>query len=362
LGALRDLSLLNLNGYDPVWFLTAFLLQSKTANVPHSQIGPIAVHFPERVETNAQLQAENPDWDVPLIAEKTGISLRHIAATNETASDLGVKACQKLFQEHDIDPQSIDFLMLCTQTPDYPLPTTACLVQDRLGLSTQCGALDFNLGCSGFVYGLSLAQGLMASGQCKRILLVTAETYSKYINPDDRSLRTIFSDAAAATLVEASDEPRLSRFEFGTDGSGADTLIVSDGGARSSDEAIRPRHRKRWSSRLYMDGPSLMSFTIGAIPQLVREMVGKANMQLSDISHFLMHQATRKMLEHLQTALNVDEERLPIRLEDRGNTVSSTLPILIHDLRNEGKLQAGSQNVLVGFGVGWSWAGCIWKA
>ena len=185
--------------------------------MPHSQIGPIAVHFPERVETNEQLQAENPDWDVELIAEKTGISLRYIAALNETASDLGVKACQKLFAERNIDPKSIDFLFLCTQTPDYPLPTTACLVQDRLGLSTHCGALDFNLGCSGFVYGLSLAQGLIASGQCKRILLVTAETYSKYISSDDRSLRTIFSDGAAATLIEACDEPALSRFEFGTD-------------------------------------------------------------------------------------------------------------------------------------------------
>jgi len=111
-----------------------------------------------------------------------------------------------------------------------------------------------------------------------------------------------------------------------------------------------------------MDGPSLMSFTIGAIPQLVRDMVGNANLQLSDINYFLMHQATRKMLEHLQTALCVSDDKLPIRLHDRGNTVSSTLPILIQDLRNEGKLVSGNQNVLVGFGVGWSWAGCLWKA
>ncbi|MEQ1828147.1 MAG: ketoacyl-ACP synthase III [Pirellula sp.] len=330
--------------------------------MPHAQLGPIAVHFPERIETNEQLQADNPDWDVPLIAEKTGIALRYVAAPDETASDLGVKACKKLFSEQNVDPKSIDFLLLCTQTPDYPLPTTACLIQDRLGLRTNCGALDFNLGCSGFVYGLSLAQGLIASGQCRRILLLTAETYSKYINSDDRSLRTIFSDAAAATLIESCEAPSLTGFEFGTDGSGADTLIVGDGGARCVAEAIKPRHRKRWSSRLYMDGPSLMSFTIGAIPQLVRDMLGKANLQLSDVRHFLMHQATRKMLEHLQTALHVDDTRLPIRLLERGNTVSSTLPILIQDLRQEGALVPGNQNVMVGFGVGWSWAGCLWKS
>ncbi len=330
--------------------------------MPHSQIGPIAVHFPERIETNAELQTANPDWDVSLIAEKTGIMQRYIAAPHETASDLAVKACHKLFEEHQIDPKSIDYLMLCTQTPDYPLPTTACLVQDRIGLSTRCGALDFNLGCSGFVYGLSMAKGLMASGQCKRILLVTSETYSKYISPDDRSLRTIFSDAAAATLIESTDQECLSGFEFGTDGSGADTLIVNDGGARCSAEAIQPRHRKRWSSRLYMDGPSLMSFTVGAIPQLVRDMMSKANLQSSDIRYLLMHQATRKMLEQLQAALQVDDMKLPIRLADRGNTVSCTLPILINDLRKENGIEEGSQNVLVGFGVGWSWAGCLWKA
>lgn len=342
--------------------LLPHLLPSEVGKVPHSQIGPIAVHFPERVETNEQLQANHPDWDVALIAEKTGIALRYIADQNETASDLAVKACQKLFAEHNIDPKSIDFLLLCTQTPDYPLPTTACLVQDRLGLSTKCGALDFNLGCSGFVYGLAMAKGLMASGQCKRILLVTAETYSKYISADDRSLRTIFSDAAAATLIEVGDTPSLTGFEFGTDGSGADTLIVNDGGSRCASDAIQPRHRKRWSSRLYMDGPSLMSFTVGAIPQLVRDIVGKANLQMSDINQFMMHQATRKMLEHLQTALLTNDDKLPIRLHDRGNTVSCTLPILIDDLRKEGRLPAGSQNILVGFGVGWSWAGCLWKA
>lgn len=327
----------------------------------HSQIGPIAVHFPDRVETNEELQARNPEWDLALLAEKTGIYSRTIAAPNETASDLGVKAAEKLFYEHAIDPKSIDYVLLCTQTPDYPLPTTACLIQDRLGLRTNCGALDFNLGCSGYVYGLSMAEGLIASGQCKRVLLITAETYSKYILDDDRSIKPIFSDAAAATLIESQELQRISGFEFGTDGSGADTLIVADGGARSPECAIKPRNRKRWGSRLYMDGPSLMSFTVGAIPQMVREMISKQGLAPEEIDFFLMHQATRKMLEQLQTAFHTDDEHLPIRLANRGNTVSCTLPILIHDLRGEGKLKSGDVSVLVGFGVGWSWAGCIWR-
>lgn len=328
--------------------------------MPYASIGPIAVYLPPRIETNAQLAELFPNWNMDVIASKTGILQRHIAAPDVCASDLGVEACQKLFADHDIDPQSIDMLLLCTQTPDYPLPTTACLMQDRLGLRTSCGALDFNLGCSGFVYGLAMADGMIRTGACRRVLLVTAETYSRYIDDADRSLRTIFGDGAAATLIEAADVPTLDAFQFGTDGSGADTLLATRGGARCESAAIQPRHRKRWKSDLYMDGPSLMSFTVGQIPQLVKQILEKAGVQKADIHRFLFHQATRKMLEQLQVAIHVDEVRLPIRLENYGNTVSSTIPILINDLRQDGQLPAGSQNLLVGFGVGWSWAGCTW--
>ncbi len=330
--------------------------------MPFAEIGPIAVHFPARAETNAQLQAEFPNWNLELIGQKTGIESRFIAAEDETASDLAVSACEKLFADHQVDRGDIDFLLLCTQTPDYPLPTTACLLQDRLGLKTGCGALDFNLGCSGFVYGLAMADGLIRSGAAKNILLVTSETYSKYIDDEDRSLRTIFGDAAAATLVRATDgpSPPLNAFQFGTDGSGADTLLVGDGGARPECDAIRPRHKKRWKSRLYMDGPSLMSFTVVAVPKLIEEILERAELREEEIDLYLLHQATRKMLQQLQTRIGVDDDRLPIRLAECGNTVSSTLPILISDMRRERRLQPGKRSLLIGFGVGWSWAGCAW--
>ena len=329
--------------------------------MPYASIGPIAVYLPPRVETNEDLASQFPNWNMELIYSKTGIAQRHIAEPSVCASDLGVQACQQLFDHHDIDPQSIDFLMLCTQTPDYPLPTTACLMQERLGLPTHCGAIDFNLGCSGFVYGLGMADGLIRTGSCKRILLVTAETYSRYIDADDRSLRTIFGDGAAATLIEASDAPTLQAFRFGTDGSGADTLLATAGGARAEEDAHKPRHRKRWKSDLYMDGPSLMSFTVGQIPQLVEGILQDTNNQKSDIDLFLFHQATRKMLEQLQTRLGLTDEDLPIVMEHCGNTVSSTIPILIANLRDTKRLTRGSKNMLVGFGVGWSWAGCLWN-
>lgn len=330
-------------------------------SVPHAQLGPIAVHLPERVETNTDLQKSFPNWDLKLIEEKTGICQRHVAAEGETSSDLAVRASQKLFDEHDVDPGSIDFILFCTQTPDYPLPTTSCLIQDRLSLPTGCGALDFNLGCSGYVYGLAMAEGLIQSGAARRILFLTAETYTKYIDEDDRSLRTIFGDAAAATLITSGETQSLWGFKFGSDGSGGDMLLVGDGGTRAPEDAIRPRHRKRWKSRLYMDGPSLINFTVDAVPRLVDEILEENGLTDSEIDQYLMHQATWKMLDQLRTRMGVAPERVPIELSEVGNTVSCTIPILIDQLRQAGRIDRQSVNMLVGFGVGLSWAGCLWK-
>jgi 3-oxoacyl-[acyl-carrier-protein] synthase-3 len=330
--------------------------------VKYASLGPIAVHLPEKVESNDLLAAEFPQWDLKLIESKTGVRERHIAAPDECSSDLGVAAGEKLFRELGVDRRSIDFLLFCTQTPDYPLPTTACLLQDRLKLRTSIGAYDFNLGCSGYVYGLAMADGLIRGGMANRVLLITAETYSKFIDRGDRSLRTIFGDGAAATLIDSADEQSLFGFVFGTDGRGADTLIVNSGGARTPACAIAPRKRKRWASPLYMDGPSLMDFTIEAVPQLVEQVLDKAGVSRADIDLFLLHQATFKMLDQLRQRMQIPPERLPIMLERYGNTVSSTLPILIDDLRQSGRIKSGAQTMLVGFGVGYSWAGCIWRA
>ena len=329
--------------------------------MPYAELGPITVHLPSRVETNEMLQQQFPRWDLKLIEEKTGIRQRHIADSGETSSDLAVKAAEKLFAEHDIDRNSIDFILFCTQTPDYPLPTTSCLIQHRLGLPTGCGAIDFNLGCSGFVYGLAIADGLIQSRAAKNILLLTAETYSKYIVDDDRSLRTIFGDGAAASLVSASDRRSIWGFQFGSDGRGGDMLLVSDGGARPPEDAIKPRHRKRWKSRLYMDGPSLINITVDAVPRLVDEILEANQLSDSDIDKYLLHQATWKMLDQLRTRMGVSKDRLPIELADIGNTVSCTLPILIQRLRKSGSWTSESVNMLVGFGVGLSWGGCLWK-
>ena len=326
----------------------------------YAAIGPIAIHLPERVETNDDLRVQFPKWDLDLIYSKTGIAARHIAAPDECASDLGVTAAEKLFKTYDVDRDSIDFLLLCTQTPDYPLPTTSCLMQHRLGLPTRAGALDFNLGCSGFVYGLSLADGLIRAGAARRVLLITAETYSKYIHENDRSLRTIFGDGAAATIIDASEVPSLSGFAFGTDGSAGDALMVNSGGARAADAALQPRTRWRWESKLYMDGPGLIKLTLDTVPQMIERVLESAKVNEPDVHLYLVHQATHKLLESLRQEMRIDEARMPTMLHDIGNTVSSTIPIMIERMRTDGRLRRGARSLLAGYGVGFSWAGCMW--
>ena len=191
-------------------------------------------------------------------------------------------------------------------------------------------------------------------------MLVTAETYSKYIHPTDRSLRTIFGDGAAATLIEAADEPSLGGFVFGTDGRGGDTLMVTEGGARPAAAALQPRKRKRWPSALVMDGPEIVKFTLEVVPPMIERVLGQSRWTRDDVEFYLMHQATYFMLEHLRVRLELTEAQIPLALQEYGNTVSSTLPLLMHDMRCDGRLRPGTQNLLISFGVGLSWAGCSW--
>ncbi|MGV8093731.1 MAG: ketoacyl-ACP synthase III [Mangrovibacterium sp.] len=191
-------------------------------------IKAISYYLPEKVLTNEELVREFSEWTVEKVANKVGIDSRHIAAKDETSGDMAERAAQNLFEEWNVKPQSVDFVLLCTQSPDYFLPTTACVLQHRLGISTDSGALDFNLGCSGFVYGLALAKGLVLSSVAKNVLLLTSETYSKHIHPQDKGNRTIFGDAATASLISSDGFAEIGEFSLGTDGRGAENLIVKN--------------------------------------------------------------------------------------------------------------------------------------
>lgn len=324
-------------------------------------IKALSYYLPERVLTNEELVQEFPEWTVEKIASKVGVESRHVVGENETASDMAVKAAEQLFSEHALDRSQVDFVLLCTQSPDYFLPSSACLVQHRLGLSVHCGALDYNLGCSGYVYGLSLAKGLIAAGVVKNVLLLTAETYTKHLHPKDKGNRTIFGDAATATWVASEGFASIGNFSLGTDGNGAENLIVKTGACRHKattgevhfDEGGNPHS----DDYLYMDGGAIFNFTSDAVPPLVEDVLVKNGMEDKDVDLYVFHQANKYMINYLRKLLEIDKERFYVYMSTVGNTVSSTIPIALYHAQKEGKLCGNV--LLAGFGVGYSWGGVI---
>lgn len=325
-------------------------------------IKAIDYYLPENVLTNEDLVKEFPEWSVDKIASKIGIEQRCIADMHETSLDMAVKAAEKLFKNNsEIQKNDIDFVLFCTQSPDYVLPTSACIIQSQLNLPTTCGALDFNLGCSGYVYGLAMAKGLISSGVAKNVLLLTGETYSKYLHAQDKSNRTIFGDAASATIISTTGSAEIKDFSLGTDGNGANNLIVKTGGARIKealndleyDENSNPIS----SDHLYMNGSEIFNFTIDVVPGLVKNILGNNNLSKEDISLFVFHQANQYMLNFLRKKMKIDEASFYYYMKKVGNTVSSTIPIALTEAFKEGILHGNV--MLAGFGVGYSWGGCI---
>ena len=327
-------------------------------------IKAITSFLPAGKLTNEQLVEESGGWHADQILEKIGVAVRGVAAADECASDLGTAAARHLFESGACSPVEIDFLIFCTQSPDYFTPTTACLVQDRLGLRTDCGAIDVNQGCSGFVYSLALAKSLIETGTVTNVLLITADTYTKYINPRDRSLRTLFGDGAAATLVapvEAQSE-LIGPFIFGTDGSGAEALIVPSGGTRrpaTAETAIEREDESgnwRCEQNLYMNGAEVFNFTLRTVPRAMDQLLQKCGLGLEQVDFVIMHQANKFMLERLRSKLKIPAEKFWIDMEMCGNTVSSTIPIALESAKKQGRVRSGDRVALVGFGVGLSWA------
>ena len=323
----------------------------------------ISYYLPERVVTNEELVREFPEWSVDKVAQKVGVDSRHLAAGNETAGDMAERAARKLFEEYAIDPKTIDFLMLCTQSPDYFLPSTACVLQHRLGIPTFAGAFDYNLGCSGCIYGMALAKGLVAAGIAKNVLLLTAETYSKYLHPSDKSNRSIFGDGAAACLISTDGFAEIGEFSLGTDGSGAGNLIVKTGAARQKAPtgfSIEDEEgHVRYDDYLYMNGGAIFNFTLDAVPAMMAQILEKNQMAEDDVDYYVFHQANKFMLNTIRKVCVLPKDKFYVNLSETGNTVSSTVLIGLKDCITNETILPGMKIMVSGFGVGLSWGGTI---
>ncbi|THF70275.1 ketoacyl-ACP synthase III [Deinococcus sp. Arct2-2] len=326
----------------------------------------VAVHLPQHIETNADLHAQFPDWNVLEAAKHTGVERRHISAPSETALDLAEAACRKLFADQPELPPRLDTIIFCTQTPDHRLPANACLLHGRLELPLYVAAFDVNLACSGFTYSLILASSLIASGAAHDVLIVTADTYTKLISPQDRSTRLLFGDGAAATWVTAGDDTSyILGSAWGTDGSLQDAFCVPGGAARLPTPPeplpeVTDGPNTRTRDQIHMNGKTMLGFTYRMVPPHLQGLMAAHNVSTDDVRLFLFHQASHLVLDGLRSRLNLPLERMPRTLATTGNTVSASIPILLHSmLHGPHDLRRGDLLVLSGFGAGLSWASVL---
>lgn len=329
-------------------------------------IKDIAYYLPEQAVTNEWLAAEHPDWDMDLVEARSGVMKRHIAGEGETSLDLAMHACDRLFAANEAARESVDCIIFCTQSPDYIMPPNATVLHGMLGMTEDVLAFDINLACSGFVYGLALAQGLIMSGQARNVLLVTAETYSKYIHRLDRSARVLFGDGAAVTLLAASGSTQgIIDLKCSSSGKDYDKFIIPAGGCRTpkSVETSAPvaddSGNVRTMENIQMNGLGILAFVNSKVPKQVKELLGRNGLTVNDIDLFVFHQASKMALDSLQRLLKISPDKVYRNVSDIGNTVSASIPIALKDAMDAGRLSRGDRVLVSGFGVGLSWATAV---
>jgi len=319
-------------------------------------INKIEYFLPPLKESNKsvlKLSGRN-EADIKKIIDKIGVKTRRIANKNIFSNDLAISSAKKILKF--INSKEIDYLIYCTNTPDYLLPTNACLLQDKLGLKKTIGAFDIILACSGYIYSLSIAKSLILAGQAKNVLLITSDTYSKFIKKNTPKTRILFGDGSTSTLISAKKKInsfKINNFAYGTDGSGYKNAIINNFGAKNY------FNKKKDGESLDLDGPGIYDFALKRIPDAIKNYLKKNNLKLSKIDYFIFHQANKFIIKSLQRKLDISDKKVFIEMANTGNTVSSSIPLVLSKKFN--KIPKGKNVLLIGFGGGLSWGVCLIK-
>jgi 3-oxoacyl-[acyl-carrier-protein] synthase-3 len=329
-----------------------------------ARIVRIECAVPKRLVTNEELSQLHPGWKMEQVVLHTGVKNRYWCEPGETALDLAEKACARLQEATGDHLRDVDFLLFCTESQDHPMPPNACLLQDRLGLPHSVAAMDYNLACSGFIYGLFLARALIGSGSAQKLLLVTADTYSRWMNREDRGPATLFGDGAAATLIQAGG-PGIGNFLLATDGGRSKCVYVPAGGMRqpstpeTREVQVDNYGNRRTAENLYMDGARLLEFVKQEIPKMVKALMKRENVGMEDLDLVVFHPGSKLVLDYLYRVLDIPESKQFDNLEQVGNTSSASIPIALREAEARGRLKPGMKVLLAGFGVGLSWGACM---
>lgn len=327
----------------------------------------ISIALPEGVLSNDELARANPAWDMASAAERAGVVSRRISAPDETAFDLSVRACQRLLEESSLALANVDALLYCTQSPDYVMPGNAHLLHRALELGDGVLAFDYNLACSGYVYGLAFADSFITGGLASSVLLVTADTYSKHIHPGDRSARVLFGDGAAVTHLTAGDDgdARIVATDLRTHGRDFEKFYVPAGGMRlrSSEETRReyvdPNGNVRSQESIHMDGLGVWAWVNSVVPAHVRAFLDEHALTPEDVDLYVFHQASKITLDSIAKALEIPPEKMYVRMEDVGNLVSASIPVALRMALDDGSIESGDRVLLCGFGVGFSYGSVL---
>jgi len=320
----------------------------------------IAACVPSSIKKNVDVNGLMDERTLKAAIKQTGIDERRISGDGVCSSDLCYHAAEKLLKDLKIARESIDFLIFVSQSPDFRIPATAIILQNRLKLSTTTAAFDINLGCSGYVYGLSVAYSFASQAKVNRVLLLVGDTVTKFSSPQDKSTALLFGDAGTATLIEKSEKYGNTYFSLNSDGDGANSLIIKGGGYRnpSSQETLLQKEdssgNRRNDEQLFMDGAEIFNFTIKEIPNDIKTLLQYSEKKIEDIDTLVYHQANKFMLDYLTKKLKFPKEKVVYSIDKFGNTSSASIPVTI--VTNfTGTGNCGRNVVLSGFGVGLSW-------
>lgn len=327
----------------------------------------IAYYLPEKTVSNQDLKAENPDWEIEKIETKSGVKQRHIAAENETALDLAIKAVSQLFDAGLVEKEEIGAIIFCTQSPDYVMPSNSFLIHKHFNFDEGVWTFDYDLACSGFIFGLAFARGIIATNLARKILLITSDTYSKHINKKDRSTTVLFGDGAAASILSDRAEGGIIDVILASSGKKYDSFYIPAGGCKQPYSEQTKEETKDLSGNIrslediHMNGFAVWQFIFKKVSEQITALLQRNNLAVDDIDLFIFHQASKLTLDSLVKTLQIGSDKVFNNLENIGNTVSASVPIALKDAESAGKLKRGDLIVLSGFGVGLSWGSILMR-
>lgn len=313
-------------------------------------------HVPERIVSNHDLEQwldTSDEW----ITSRTGMKRRHWTSENEATSDLAIAAARNALAQAELDPNEIDAYIVCTVYPDYLFPATAAIVASALG-AVDKSAFDMEIGCSGFIYGLTVAASLVRSGVYRRVMMIGAETLSKMVDKTDRSTAILFGDGAGAVILEASEVDSFLSSELGSDGSRPEILRIAAGGSRypTTHELIDEK-----KDRIFMAGREVFKFAVTKMIDATDKALAKAHVSKSDVDLLIPHQANKRIIDAAMKYLEIPPERCVVNIHEYGNTSAASIPIALSEALSEGRVKPGDTIVFVGFGAGLSWGAVVWK-